>query len=85
MTLTDPVRLRELRGQLGPTDAPAEDQLAEAFETIASEGAQRLHRTWREMIPTGPGGWTGGGHRRAGVARRLPARSGWLGALSGSG
>jgi formate-nitrite transporter family protein len=51
MTLTDPVRLREVRGQLGPTDAPAEDQLAEAFETIVSEGTRRLHRTWREMIP----------------------------------
>jgi formate-nitrite transporter family protein len=58
MTLTDPVRLREVRGQLGPTDAPAEDQLAEAFETIVSEGTRRLHRTWREMIPTGPG-WLG--------------------------
>jgi formate-nitrite transporter family protein len=56
MTLTDPVRLREVRAQLGRTDAPAEDQLAEAFETIVSEGAQRLHRTWREVLTTGLAG-----------------------------
>jgi formate/nitrite transporter FocA (FNT family) len=33
-----------------------EDELAEAFDTIVSEGAQRLHRTWREVITTGLAG-----------------------------
>jgi formate-nitrite transporter family protein len=44
------------RQQLGDTDAPAEDDLVEAFERIVSEGAQRLHRTWREVITTGLAG-----------------------------
>jgi formate/nitrite transporter FocA (FNT family) len=33
-----------------------EDELAEAFDTIVSQGAQRLHRTWREVITTGLAG-----------------------------
>src|SRR5690242_9461285 len=33
-----------------------EDELAEAFDTIVSEGAQRLHRTWREVLATGLAG-----------------------------
>ncbi len=41
------------REQLGSTDAPVEDQVAEAFDAIVSEGAQRLHRTWREVLATG--------------------------------
>ena len=41
------------REKLGDTDAPAEDEVAEAFERIVSEGAQRLHRTWREVLSTG--------------------------------
>jgi formate/nitrite transporter FocA (FNT family) len=44
------------REELGETDAPAEDEVAQAFETIVSEGAQRLHRTWREVIATGLAG-----------------------------
>jgi formate/nitrite transporter FocA (FNT family) len=42
--------------ELGETDAPAEDDLAEAFERIVSEGAQRLHRSWREVLTTGLAG-----------------------------
>jgi formate-nitrite transporter family protein len=42
--------------ELGDSEAPAEDQLAEAFDTIVSEGAQRLHRTWREILTTGLAG-----------------------------
>ena len=56
MTLTNSVDHREARSQLGRTNAPAEDQLAEAFDTIVSEGAQRLHRTWREVLATGLAG-----------------------------
>jgi formate-nitrite transporter family protein len=44
------------RIELGRSDAPAEDQLTEAFETIVSEGSQRLHRTWREILTTGLAG-----------------------------
>src|SRR3954470_19202376 len=46
----------DVRAELGNSDAPAEDQLTEAFETIVSEGAQRLHRTWREVLSTGLAG-----------------------------
>src|SRR5690349_11682181 len=46
----------DARAELGDSDAPAEDQLTEAFETIVSEGAQRLHRTWREVLATGLAG-----------------------------
>ena len=50
MTTTD------TRAELGTSDAPAEDQLTEAFDTIVSEGAQRLHRSWREVLSTGLAG-----------------------------
>src|SRR4051812_224248 len=43
---------QELRGSEGAT----EDQLQEAFDTIVSEGAQRLHRSWREVLTTGLAG-----------------------------
>jgi formate/nitrite transporter FocA (FNT family) len=44
------------RAELGATDAPAEDQVLQAFDRIVSEGAQRLHRTWREVLATGLAG-----------------------------
>ncbi|WP_347059537.1 formate/nitrite transporter family protein [Blastococcus sp. HT6-30] len=44
------------RAELGDTDVPAEDEIAEAFEKIVSEGAQRLHRRWREVLATGLAG-----------------------------
>ena len=44
------------REELGNSEAPVEDELSEAFETIVSEGAQRLHRTWREVLSTGLAG-----------------------------
>lgn len=44
------------RAELGETDAPAEDEIAEAFEKIVSEGAQRLHRRWHEVLATGLAG-----------------------------
>jgi formate/nitrite transporter FocA (FNT family) len=46
-------QLDQARSELGTTDAPAEDEVQEAFDTIVSEGAQRLHRTWREVLSTG--------------------------------
>jgi formate/nitrite transporter FocA (FNT family) len=50
------VQVGQPRTELGDSDGPMEDELAEAFDTIVSEGAQRLHRTWREVITTGLAG-----------------------------
>ncbi|SOE01331.1 formate/nitrite transporter family protein [Blastococcus haudaquaticus] len=44
------------REELGRSDAPAEDEVVEAFDRIVGEGAQRLHRTWREVLTTGLAG-----------------------------
>jgi formate-nitrite transporter family protein len=52
----DAERVEKTRSELGKSDAPVEDELSEAFETIVSEGAQRLHRTWRETLSTGVAG-----------------------------
>ena len=52
----DAKRAKETRQELGKSDAPVEDELSEAFDTIVSEGAQRLHRTWREVLSTGLAG-----------------------------
>ncbi len=46
----------QARTELGETDAPQEDEVAQAFDRIVSQGAQRLHRTWREVITTGLAG-----------------------------
>jgi len=51
-----PVDDVQKRIELGETDTPVEDELSAAFETIVSEGAQRLHRTWREVLSTGLAG-----------------------------
>ena len=66
----------ETRRELGRTDAPQEDEVAEAFDRIVSEGAQRLHRTWREVLTTGlAGGLDGNGVEDvAGHAARLHRR-----------
>jgi formate-nitrite transporter family protein len=50
------VQVDQTRSELGENDSPMEDELAEAFDTIVSEGAQRLHRTWREVVTTGLAG-----------------------------
>ncbi|MGY1637996.1 formate/nitrite transporter family protein [Geodermatophilus sp. SYSU D00742] len=47
---------QSVREQLGETDAPAEDQVVQAFDRIVDEGAQRLHRSWREVLTTGLAG-----------------------------
>jgi len=39
--------------ELGETDSPLEDQLEHAFTRMVTEGTQRLHRTWREVVVTG--------------------------------
>lgn len=39
--------------QLGETDSPIEDELEDAFTRMISEGTQRLHRRWREVLVTG--------------------------------
>jgi formate/nitrite transporter FocA (FNT family) len=39
--------------QLGDTDSPIEDNLEDAFNSLVSEGTQRLHRSWREVLVTG--------------------------------
>jgi formate/nitrite transporter FocA (FNT family) len=49
-------RVDRVREELGETDAPAEDEVALAFDAIVSEGAQRLHRTWLEILSTGLAG-----------------------------
>jgi len=41
------------RRQLGESDSPIEDELEDAFVRMVSEGTQRLHRSWREVLVTG--------------------------------
>jgi formate/nitrite transporter FocA (FNT family) len=43
----------ERRRELGENDAPVEDKLAESFDSTVTEGAERLHRTWRTVLITG--------------------------------
>jgi formate-nitrite transporter family protein len=46
----------DTREELGTTDAPVEDEVVEAFDRVVDEGAQRLHRSWREVLATGLAG-----------------------------
>ncbi len=57
--------------QLGHTDSPLEDQLEAAFNRVVDEGAQRLHRTWREVLVTG---FFGGTEVAVGVLAFLAVR-----------
>lgn len=41
------------RRELGDTDAPVEDELKESFDNTVEEGAERLHRTFRNVLVTG--------------------------------
>ncbi|MGA8209144.1 MAG: formate/nitrite transporter family protein [Nocardioidaceae bacterium] len=41
------------RRELGETDSSVEDELERAFSRMIGEGAQRLHRSWREVLVTG--------------------------------
>ncbi|MGY2080501.1 formate/nitrite transporter family protein [Modestobacter sp. SYSU DS0657] len=47
------IREEDAREELGETPGPTEDELQQAFDTIVSDGAQRLHRSWREVLTTG--------------------------------
>lgn len=38
---------------MGESDGPQEDELEFAFDRLISEGEQRLHRSWREVLATG--------------------------------
>ena len=44
------------RREIGESDAPVEDEVVQAFDRIVDEGAQRLHRSWREVLTTGLAG-----------------------------
>lgn len=46
---TDP----SARAELGDNDSPLEEELEEEVDEIVDEGAQRLHRTWTELLVTG--------------------------------
>ncbi|MHA7141692.1 MULTISPECIES: formate/nitrite transporter family protein [unclassified Arthrobacter] len=41
------------RRELGDTDAPVEDELKESFDSTVEEGAERLQRTFRNILVTG--------------------------------
>lgn len=41
------------RREIGDSDEPVEDELAESFDSTIEEGAERLHRTWRVTLITG--------------------------------
>ncbi|MGV8896847.1 MAG: formate/nitrite transporter family protein [Rhodoglobus sp.] len=43
----------ERRRELGDRDDPVEDEIAEGFDNTVTEGAERLHRTWRVTLITG--------------------------------
>ncbi len=43
----------ERRRELGESDAPVEDELKESFDKTVIEGAERLHRTMRNILVTG--------------------------------
>ncbi len=43
----------DVKRELGDSDSPIEDELEDAFNRMIDEGAQRLHRTWREVVVTG--------------------------------
>lgn len=41
------------RREIGESDAPVEDELQESFDNTITEGAERLHRTFRAVLVTG--------------------------------
>jgi len=44
---------KQRRRELGESDAPVEDELKESFDKTVGEGAERLHRTLRNILVTG--------------------------------
>ena len=49
----DQQELEDKRRELGQSDEPVEEELVEGFETMVEEGAERLTRTWRNLLITG--------------------------------
>ncbi|MCQ1946201.1 MULTISPECIES: formate/nitrite transporter family protein [unclassified Arthrobacter] len=43
----------ERRSEIGESAAPVEDELKESFDKTVTEGAERLHRTFRTILVTG--------------------------------
>jgi hypothetical protein len=43
----------ERRRELGESDAPLEHDLKESFDRTVGQGAERLHRTMRNVLVTG--------------------------------
>ncbi|WP_461170883.1 formate/nitrite transporter family protein [Arthrobacter sp. Z1-15] len=43
----------ERRREIGESEAPVEDELQESFDNTVTEGAERLHRTFRTILVTG--------------------------------
>jgi formate-nitrite transporter family protein len=41
------------RREIGRHDAPVEDEVAESFDVVVEEGAERLNRTWRAVLVAG--------------------------------
>lgn len=56
------------RRELGETSGPMEDELEHAFTRQVTEGVQRLHRPWREVLVTG---WVGGTDIAVGIMALL--------------
>jgi formate/nitrite transporter FocA (FNT family) len=48
-----PAMTDDRRRELGTSDAPVEDELAESFDATIEEGAERLQRTTRAVLVTG--------------------------------
>jgi formate-nitrite transporter family protein len=46
----------ERRREIGDTDEPVEDEVAESFDVVVNEGAERLNRTWLAVLVTGLSG-----------------------------
>ncbi|MGN6445906.1 formate/nitrite transporter family protein [Amnibacterium sp.] len=46
----------ERRREVGESDEPVEDEVAESFDAVVEEGAQRLSRTWAGVLVTGLSG-----------------------------
>ncbi len=44
------------RREIGESDEPVEDEVAESFDTVVAEGAERLNRTWPAVLVTGLSG-----------------------------
>ncbi|MGN6742436.1 MAG: formate/nitrite transporter family protein, partial [Amnibacterium sp.] len=46
----------ERRAELGASEAPVEDEVAESFDAVVEQGAQRLNRRLRVLLATGLAG-----------------------------